>query len=87
MTNDEAQRILFLHWPGFMPQARTEAGQYVVRLVTWPPSAAPTGSKRGELEAHSHEGFVAALHDLASFTPPLLHCREPGCVLCSGTGG
>ncbi|MET0388419.1 MAG: hypothetical protein ABW321_20780 [Polyangiales bacterium] len=83
MTNEEAQRVLFLHWPGFMPQARTEEGQYVVRLVTWPPSAAPkSAAKRGELEAYSREDFAAALRDLASFTPPLIKCREPGCVLC-----
>jgi hypothetical protein len=80
MTSDEAQRVLFLHWPGFMPQARTEAGVYLVRLVTWPPSAAPA---RGEHQAHSRENFAAALRDLASFTPPLIRCREPHCVLCA----
>lgn len=79
MTTEEAQRILFLHWPGFMPQARTDCGHYSVRLVTWPPSAA---RPPGELEAHSRENFTAALRDLACFTPPLIRCREPGCVLC-----
>jgi hypothetical protein len=82
MTSDEAQRILFLHWPGFMPQARNEAGQFSVRLVTWPPSAA---RPRGELEAHSRENFVTALRDLACFTPPLIRCNEPACVLCSSS--
>ena len=80
MTTDEAQRVLFLHWPGFMPQARTESGHYVVRLVTWPPAAAP---RRGELEAHSDQDFAAALQDLACFTPPLIRCREPHCVVCA----
>jgi hypothetical protein len=83
MTHEEAQRQLFLHWPGFMPQARTEAGQYVVRLVTWPPSAASRPNlNRGELEAHSHDSFELALRDLASFTPPLIRCGEAHCVLC-----
>ena len=80
MTHEEAQRLLFLHWPGFMPQARSEAGQYVVRLVTWPPSAA--GKHKGELEACSSESFELALLDLASFTPPLIRCLEERCILC-----
>jgi len=79
MTQDEAQRVLFLHWPGFMPQARTDSGQYFVRLVSWPPSSAP---ERGELQARSSEDFAAALRDLATFTPPLIRCRDPECVLC-----
>jgi hypothetical protein len=82
MTSDDAQLMLFLHWPGFMPQARSEIGHFVVRLVTWPPSDA---RQRGELEAHSSEGFEAALQDLASFTPPLIRCRHPQCVLCRVT--
>jgi hypothetical protein len=80
MTTDEAQRVLFLHWPGFMPLARLENGRYLVRLVTWPPSAA---RQRGELEAHSADGFSAALLDLASWTAPLIRCREKSCVLCN----
>jgi len=83
MTHEEAQRLLFLHWPGFMPQARSEAGEYVVRLVTWPPSAA--SQQRGELEAHSRESYELALRDLASFTPPLIRCGQARCVLC-GSG-
>lgn len=82
MTSDEAQRVLFLHWPGFMPQARHSADQFVVRLVAWPPSRADAQA-RGELQARSRESFEAALRDLASFTPPLIRCRESTCVLCS----
>lgn len=82
MTTDEAQRILFLHWPGFMPQAREEAGRFSVRLVTWPPSAAQAHAGRGELEAHSPKNYAAALQDLACFTPPLIRCVEPDCPLC-----
>ena len=82
MTHDEAQRALFLHWPGFMPQARSEAGQYLVRLVTWPPSAA--SQQRGELQACSMESFELALLDLASFTPPLIRCGQARCILCGG---
>jgi hypothetical protein len=78
MTTDEAQRLLFLHWPGFMPQARYEAGQYLVRLVAWPPS----DDIRGELQARSIESYAFALLDLATFTPPMIRCRTPGCVLC-----
>jgi hypothetical protein len=81
MTIEETQRVLFLHWPGFMPQARTEAGHYIVRLVTWPPSDRRAHS-RGELQA-AGENFEAALRDLAAFTPPIIRCREQGCVLCS----
>jgi hypothetical protein len=81
MTTDEAQRVMFLHWPGFMPMARIENGRYLVRLVTWPPSDAKA-RPRGELEAHSSDGFAAALLDLASWTAPLIRCRESSCVLC-----
>lgn len=85
MTSHEAQRVLFLHWPGFMPEARQTPQNYLVRLVTWPPSRT---SERGagELQAHSAEGFEAALRDLASFTPPLIRCRENACVLCTRDG-
>jgi hypothetical protein len=79
MTADEAQHSLFLHWPGFMPQARREAGQYLVRLVAWPPS----DRVRGELQARSPEGYALALLDLATFTPPIIRCRVEGCPLCS----
>lgn len=79
MTIEKAQRVLFLHWPGFMPKACSEDGRYSVRLVRWPPSDA---RRHGELEAHSEAGFAAALLDLATFTPPMIRCREPGCVLC-----
>jgi hypothetical protein len=79
MTIDETQRVLFLHWPGFMPQARADGGRYFVRLVTWPPSDTRA---RGELQAASNENFEAALRDLATFTPPIIRCRESGCVLC-----
>jgi len=80
MTSDEAQRVLFLHWPGFMPEARHAAHQFLVRLVSWPPSRA---QQRGELQACSCESFEAALRDLATFTPPLIRCREHTCVLCN----
>lgn len=79
MTIEETQRVLFLHWPGFMPKAGCDAGHFSVRLVRWPPSDA---RKHGELEAHSSESFETALLDLASFTPPIIRCREPECVLC-----
>ena len=79
MTADEAQHALFLHWPGFMPQARHEGGRFFVRLVAWPPSDAV----KGELQACSAEDYSVALLDLASFTPPLVKCRVPACVLCS----
>jgi hypothetical protein len=79
MTSDDAQRALFLHWPGFMPQARHIEGEFVVRLVSWPPGRT---NERGELQARSPEGFVAALRDLASFTPPLIRCRDSACALC-----
>jgi hypothetical protein len=82
MTIEETQRVLFLHWPGFMPQARVEAGRFSVRLVTWPPSDR-RAHPRGELEAVSGENFEAALRDLATFTPPIIRCREQGCVLCA----
>jgi len=92
MTADEAQHALFLHWPGFMPQARQEDGQYLVRLVAWPPSPPPSPSapssgpfdqRRGELQARSPESYGLALLDLASFTPPMVRCRVQGCVLCA----
>jgi hypothetical protein len=79
MTSDEAQRVLFLHWPGFMPEARQAAQLFLVRLVSWPPSRT---QERGELQARSAESFEAALRDLATFTPPLIRCRESSCVLC-----
>lgn len=79
MTSDEAQRILFLHWPGFMPEARHMAQRFTVRLVSWPPRRA---RQRGELEACSAESFEAALRDLATFTPPLIRCSEAQCILC-----
>jgi hypothetical protein len=86
MTSHEAQRVLFLHWPGFMPEARKEnavdAQQYLVRLVTWPPARTQDPNQRGELQARSVESFEAALRDLASFTPPLIRCQEQSCVLC-----
>jgi hypothetical protein len=81
MTSDEAQRVLFMHWPGFMPEARHDPhAAFVVRLVSWPPSRA---RERGELQARSSESFEAALRDLASFTPPLIRCREEACILCT----
>jgi hypothetical protein len=83
MTSDEAQRVLFLHWPGFMPEARRSTEQaaehFLVRLVSWPPSRT---QQRGELQARSVESFEAALRDLAAFTPPLIRCRESSCILC-----
>lgn len=87
MTSHEAQRVLFLHWPGFMPEARQTSQHYLVRLVTWPPARSVEASARGEgeLQARSNESFEAALLDLATFTPPLIRCRENRCVLCSGT--
>ena len=79
MTADEAQRALFLHWPGFMPQAIQDPnGRYLVRLIAWPPS----DKVRGELQACSAEGYEPALLDLATFTPPMIRCRTEGCVLC-----
>jgi hypothetical protein len=78
MTAEEAQHQLFLHWPGFMPQARYEAGKYRVRLVAWPPS----DDIRGELQACSMESYASALLDLATFTPPMIRCRAQECVLC-----
>lgn len=83
MTSHEAQRVLFLHWPGFMPEARHTSQHYLVRLVTWPPARAQQHGA-GELQARSNESFEAALRDLATFTPPLIRCRESCCVLCSG---
>jgi len=83
MTSDEAQRVLFLHWPGFMPEARRmdpPSQLFVVRLVSWPPSRM---QERGELQARSGESFEAALRDLATFTPPLIRCRESACILCN----
>jgi hypothetical protein len=85
MTSHEAQRVLFLHWPGFMPEARQTTQHYLVRLVTWPPARSDaSGRGEGELQARSIESFEAALRDLATFTPPLIRCRESCCVLCSG---
>jgi hypothetical protein len=87
MTSHEAQRLLFLHWPGFMPEARQTPQHYFVRLVAWPPSrSGERGHDQGELQARSLESFESALRDLATFTPPLIRCRENTCVLCSGAG-
>ena len=83
MTSDEAQRVLFLHWPGFMPEARRmdpPTQLFLVRLVSWPPSRM---QEFGELQERSGESCEGALRDLATFTPPLIRCLERACILCN----
>lgn len=75
MDEQQAERVLAQHWPGVIPQARMEAGRFVVRLMSWPPRPNP------EMEARSAESYEAAVLDLATWSPPL-KCREPRCVLC-----
>lgn len=75
MDERQTQHLLAQHWPGLIPQARREAGLFVVRLLCWPPRPNP------EMEAKSHESYEAALLDLATWSPPL-QCRLSGCVLC-----
>lgn len=75
MDERQAERVLALHWPGVIPQARREDGRFVVRLMTWPPKPNP------EMEARSMDSYDEALLDLATWRPPL-KCREPRCILC-----
>jgi len=75
MDEQQAQQLLTQHWPGLIPQARREAGLFVVRLLAWPPRPNP------EMEARSTESYEAAVLDLATWSAPL-PCRQTRCVLC-----
>ena len=77
MDAELARRTLAAHWPGTLPVAQDTDGVCTVKLGSWPPAA-----DRAERQAKSGHGFAAAIKDLATFTPPLVRCRNRDCVVC-----